>query len=190
MGLVVNQLEGVSEGDLMRRAEIGTEHHRSWWLSALSGKVSLAQEFVKSHGVIASEIMTKNVFTAKSNTPLWEIAETMEKKKIKRLPVLRGQRLIGIVSRSNLLQALTAQRDRITEDTSADDQSIRDELLQVLQKERWPNMAHLNVVVSAGTVHFWGLVNSEAQSEALRVAAENISGVKDVVDHTIIAGSS
>lgn len=177
----------VSEGDLMRRTEIGTERHRSWWLSAFTGAVSLAEDFVKSHGVKASEIMTKEVLTAREDTPLWEIAETLEKKKIKRMPVLRNGRIVGIVSRSNLLQALTAQRERLTAPSSKDDRAIREELMKVLKSESWPDMSHLNIVVLHGTVHFWGLVNSDSQRDALRVAAEGISGVRQVVDHTLNA---
>ena len=179
----------VSEGDLMRRTEIGTERHRSWWLSAFTGAVSLAEDFVKSHGLKASEIMTKNVFTAHEDTPLWEIAETLEKKKIKRMPILRDGRIIGIVSRANLLQALTAQREKLIEPLSKDDRAIREELVKVLKSESWPDMSHLNVVVLRGTVHFWGLVNSDAQRSALRVAAEGIPGVRQVMDHTLDAGT-
>lgn len=177
----------VSEGDLMRRTEIGTERHHSWWLSAFTGAVSLAEDFVKSHGVKASEIMTKEVLTANEDTPLWEIAETLEKRKIKRMPVLRKGRIVGIVSRANLLQALTVQREKLTEPASKDDRAIREELMTVLKSESWPDMSHLNVVVLKGTVHFWGLVNSDAQRDALQVAAEGISGVRQVVDHTLDA---
>lgn len=178
----------VSEGDLMRRSDIGTEPHRSWWLSAFSGAVSLAEDFVKHHGVKASEVMTRDVVSVTEDAELWQIAETLEKRKIRRVPVLRDGRVVGIVSRSNLLQALTAGREKIGE-PSKDDRAIREELLKALTGAKWSDMSHLNVVVRDGTVHFWGLVNSEAQREALEVAAEEIPGVRGVVDHTLVATS-
>ena len=185
-----NKLIGlVSEGDLMRRSGMGVEHHPSWWLSAFRGAVSMAEGFVKSHGVKASEIMTRDVLTAGEDTPLWNIAETLEKNKIKRLPIVRDGHLVGIVSRANLLHAITAQRDTAMESPSKDDRAIREELISILGSERWSDMAHLNIVVKDGTVHFWGLINAEAQREAMKVAAENVHGVSDVVDHTINAAT-
>lgn len=177
----------VSEGDLMRRSEMGTARHPPWWLSAFRGTVSLADGFIKSHGVLASEVMTRQLITADEDTPLWKIAETLEKKKIKRLPIVRAGRVVGIVSRSNLLQALAAQREKAMQSVSKDDQTIREEMLKVLKGEAWPDLSHLNIVVTGGTVHFWGLVNSESQREGLKVAAEAVGGVKDVVDHTLLA---
>lgn len=174
----------VSEGDLTRRSEIGTEYHRSWWLSAFGGAVTLAEDFVKSHGVKASEIMTDEVITADEDTPLWQIAETLERRKVKRLPVLRDGRVVGIVSRANLLQAVTAQRGKQADVPSQDDRTIRETLMDQLRQAPWSDMSHLNIVVLDGTVHFWGLVNTEAQRTALKVAAENIPGVSAVVDHT------
>ena len=179
----------VSEGDLMRRSEIGTERHPSWWLLAFRGAVSLAEDFTRSHGVKASEIMTKAVVTAGEDTPLWQIAETLEKKNIKRLPVVRDGRVVGIVSRANLVQALTARRDRAMAAPSKDDRAIREELVALLRDERWSDMAHLNIVVVEGTVHFWGLVNTDTQRDALRAAAESVSGVGEIVDHTVIAAT-
>ncbi len=179
----------VSEGDLMRRSEFENEHQPRWWLSALRGKVSLAEGFVKSHGMTASEIMTRDPATVSEDTQLWEIASGLEKRKIKCMPVVRDGRVVGVVSRANLLQALTAQRDKAMDAPSKDDRAIREELMGVLRNERWSDMSHLNIVVMNGVVHFWGLVNSEQQREALKVAAENISGVGEVVDHTLIAVS-
>lgn len=174
----------VSEGDLIRRSELGARDYKSWWLSAIGGSITLAEEFVKSHGVKAAEIMTEDVITVSEDTRLWEIAALLEKKKIKRVPVMRGGKVVGIVSRANLLQALAAQQERPPATPSASDRSIREALMQSLEDEPWSDSSHLNVVVLDGVVHYWGLVGSKAQSKALRVAAENIPGVKDVIDHT------
>lgn len=179
----------VSEGDLMRRSEIGTERPTRWWLSAFRGAVSMAEAFVKTHGLKASEIMTRDIITAREDTPLWEIAETLEKNKIKRLPVIRDGKLVGIVSRANLLQAITAQRGQAMAAPSKGDRAIREELIAELQAERWSDTSHLNIVVKNGAVHFWGLINAESQRDALKVAAESIGGVTDVIDHTINAAT-
>jgi CBS domain-containing protein len=177
----------VSEGDLLRRAEIGTERHRSWWLTAFRGAVSLAEEFTKSHSMKASEVMTKPVVTASEDTPLQQIAEILEKKKFKRVPVVRDGRVVGIVSRANLLQALTTQQEKMADTPSKDDRVIREAILKVLQGEKWSNMSHLNLVVLDGVVHFWGLVASDAQRQAVIVAAESVPGVRDIVDHMLDA---
>lgn len=174
----------VSEGDLIRRSEIGARDYKSWWLSAIGGSITLAEEFVKSHGVKASEIMTEDVVTIGPDTRLWEIASTLEKKKIKRVPVMQDGKLVGIVSRANLLQALAAQQESRPVQPSASDRAIREALMLSLENEPWSDTSHLNVVVIDGVVHYWGLVSSQAQSKALQVAAENVPGVTDVVDHT------
>ena len=174
----------VSEGDLMRRSELGARDYKSWWLSAIGGSIALAEEFVKSHGVKASEIMTEDVITVPSTAPVWEVAALLEKKKIKRVPVVDDGKLVGIVSRANLLQALAAQREKIAETPSGNDRGIREALIKVLEKEPWSDASHVNVVVLDGVVHYWGLIPSKAQSKAIRVAAEDIPGVKGVVDHT------
>lgn len=174
----------VSEGDLIRRSEIGARDYKSWWLSAIGGSITLAEEFVKSHGIKAREVMSDDVVTVGEDTRIWEIAATLEKKKIKRVPVTRDSKVIGIVSRANLLQALAAQREKPPAQPSVDDRGIREALLASLEHEPWSDASHLNVVVLDGVVHYWGIVRSKAQAKALRVAAENIHGVKDVVDHT------
>ena len=140
---------------------------------------------MKSHSMKATEVMTKDVITAREDTPLWEIAEILEKKKFKRVPVVRDGRVVGIVGRANLLHALTTQKEMTAKAPSTDDRGIREELLEVLRGEQWSNMSHLNVVVIGGVVHFWGLVGSDAQREALKVAAQGIVGVRDIVDRTL-----
>lgn len=173
----------VSEGDLVRRKEIGTEQKHSWWLSIFGNATVLADEFVKSHGITAADVMTKNVITANDDTPLWQIAETLEKEKIKRVPILRERRVVGIVSRANLLQALTLQQTNTPDTPSRKDSGIREELLLLLKDEPWANVSHLNVMVTDGVVHLWGSIRSEAQRDALSVAAKEVAGVKDVINH-------
>lgn len=174
----------VSEGDLIRRSEIGARDYSSWWLAAVGGKVRLAEEFVKTHGMTAADIMTQDVVIVTADTPVWQIAETLEKNKIKRVPVISDGALVGVVSRANLLQALAAQREKLLETPSSDDRNIRDVLINTLDSEAWSDLSHLNIVVLDGVVHYWGIVRSDAERQALKVAAEEIAGVHDVVDHT------
>lgn len=179
----------VSEGDLMRRAEIGTEKHRSWWLRLFSGGSELASEFAKSHGVKASEVMTANPITVAEDASLDEIAELLESRHIKRVPVLHDGKLAGIVSRANLIQALTALKEQVVAIPSSDDRLIREAVTAVIGKEDWAAGARLNVVVTKGVVHLWGLADSAEQEKALVVAAENVPGVAGVENHMALMPS-
>lgn len=179
----------VSEGDLMRRAEIGTERHRSWWLSLFSGGPELASEFAKSHGVKASEVMTANPITVDEDASLDEIAALLESRHIKRVPVLSDGKLAGIVSRANLIQALTALKEKVVTIPSSDDRLIREAMIAQIGKKDWAAGARLNVVVTNGVIHLWGLTDSAEQQKALVVAAENVPGVVGVENHMALMPS-
>src|SRR5690606_1511825 len=125
----------VSEGDLMRRSEAGTERRRSWWLEAFSSEEALAAEYVKAHGRRVAAVMTPRVITATPDTPLHEIATLFEKNSIKRVPIVKDGQLVGIVSRANLVQALASTRD--TSETSLSDAEIRERLMKHLQQQKW-----------------------------------------------------
>ncbi len=173
----------VSEGDLMRRPETETERHGSWWLQAVTDQEMLAREYIKSHGADAQNVMTRNVVTVTEKTSLGEIAHTLEANRIKRVPVVRDDRLVGIVSRANIIQALAAKKSRIDADVHVDDDRIRTELLETLKNEPWVSTASLNVVVNEGVVHLYGTVGSAAERSAIGVAAHNVRGVQSVEDH-------
>ncbi|MEM8646211.1 MAG: CBS domain-containing protein [Pseudomonadota bacterium] len=174
----------VSEGDLIQRDEIGTLPHRSWWLSALGTKAQLADEFIKSHGTSASSVMTVDVATASPDTPMAEIAEILERKRVKRVPILQEGKVVGIVSRANLLQALALQRGAAEDTPSVEDRALRERFLETIKQEPWTTAAHLNVIVKQGVLYLWGQVKSEKERQALVLAAKETPGVKDVVDHT------
>jgi CBS domain-containing protein len=171
----------VSEGDLMRRGE--TERRPSWWLAAFSNAEELAREFTKTRGIRAKDVMTREVLTVTEETPIATIAELLEKRRIKRVPVVRDGRIVGIVSRADLLRALAVQDIKPMVPVTQDDRVIRDQLLAVLKREPWADTHLLNILVSDGVVHLWGLVGSDAEQKALRVAAETIPGVRGVEDH-------
>jgi CBS domain-containing protein len=179
------KLVGVlSEGDFLRRQETRTERRRSRWLEFLMGPGRIAGEYTHSHGSKVAEVMTTDVQTVDEDTSLEDIVQLMERHRIKRVPVLRGKELVGIVTRSNLMHAMVSLA-RAAQPTAKDDAAIRERLLAEMQKELWAPVATANVVVSDGVVELWGVIVDERQREALKVAAENIPGVKAVKDHLV-----
>jgi CBS domain-containing protein len=176
----------ISEGDLMHRVELGTAQHRPRWIESLMGATTLAEEFTKSHGKKVGEIMTERVVAVSEDTPLAEIVRLFERERIKRVPVTRDGKLVGIVSRTNLIQAL-ASVSAHSKQPKETDQRIRQELLASLEEQSWTDFGDRNVIVHDGVVHLWGLVGSEAQHTALIALAESIPGVKSVSDEMIAA---
>jgi CBS domain-containing protein len=176
----------LSEADLIHRIEIGTEKRRPWWLEAVTGASTLAAEFAKSHGKKVGEVMTAGVISVSEDTPLSEIAALFERRGIKRVPVVKDGKLIGVVSRSNLIQALASVVGRIDQHDETDRQ-IRLELMSRLQQQSWTDFGSRNVTVSDRVVHLWGLVGSEAERKALLALAEGVPGVTRVSDEMIPA---
>ena len=174
-GRVVGML---SEADLVRRAEIGTEKQRPWWLEALTPGSMLAEEFAKAHGLRVSEVMSPHVVSASEETPLAEIAALLEKHRIKRVPIIEDGKLLGIVSRSNLVQALASSLQ--AEPAEEADREIRHELLSRLADQDWTDFGSRNVIVTGGVVHLWGLVGSPEERTALVTLAEGVRGVVGV----------
>jgi len=174
----------VSEGDLIRRPESGTESHRSWWLDLLADRDGVALDYVKSHGRMAGDVMTREVITVGERTPLAKIATLLERHRIKRVPVLCAGKVVGIVSRANLLHGLVAQKTASGK-AAASDREIRLRILNEFDKAGVDKL-YVNIVVTNGEVEFWGCVESETQKRALRVAAENVKGVKRLVDNVVV----
>ena len=175
----------VSEGDLLRRIETGTERHRARWIEALSSNAAAASEYVKQHGRKAADVMTRDVVTLPDTASLDEVAGTLESNRIKRVPLMRDGAMVGIVSRANLVQAL-ASRPAEPIARQGDDIRIRERLLTELRRHRWAEACSANVVVNDGVVHLWGVALSEPERNATRVAAENTWGVRRVVDHMTV----
>jgi CBS domain-containing protein len=171
----------ISEGDFIRRGEIGTERKRGRFLKFILGPGKEATDFVREHGRKVTEIMTKSPLTITEDTPLEEIVELMEKNDVKRLPVMRGDKIVGIVSRANLLQAV-ASLARQVPDPTADDDHIRNRVIDALEKNDWCPFG-LSVIVRDGVVHLSGVITEERSRQAAIVAAENVTGVVKVHDH-------
>jgi CBS domain-containing protein len=171
----------VSEGDFIRRSEIGTGRKRGRWLKFILGPGKTATDFVHKHGRKISEIMVPSPITITEDTPIEEIVDLMEKNNVKRLPVLRDDKLVGIVSRANLLQAV-ASLAREVPDPTADDAHIRNRIIDAMEKNDWCPFG-LSVIVRDGIVHLSGVITEERSRQAAIVAAENVEGVKKVHDH-------
>ena len=174
----------VTEGDFLRRSETATEKKRPRWLQFLLGSGKLADEYVSSHGRKIDEIMTRDPHTIVENTALEEIVHLMERHRIKRLPVVRGKQLVGIVSRANLLHALSSLA-RDVKPVATGDEEIRTRISKELDKQKWAPAALINTVVRNGVVELCGSITDERQRAALKVMAENIPGVKRVHDHLV-----
>lgn len=174
----------VTEGDFLRRAETGTQKRRPRWIEFLLGPGRLASEYVHTSGRKVGEIMTEEVYTVSEDTPLEEVVRLMERRRIKRAPVMRGRELVGIVTRANLLRALASIAAEAAP-TSTDDAAIRDRLLEELNKQPWAPVAMISVIVRNGVVQLSGALTDERQRQGIHVAAENIPGVKKIEDHMV-----
>ncbi len=174
----------VSEGDLLRRSETGTERKHSWWLDLIASPEERAREYVKSHAIHAGDVMTKKPITVHEDTPIAEIAALLEEKRIKRVPVVEGGKVLGIVSRADLLRGLaTAKLERTT---APGDEAIRAAVAKRLREEAGVRDWLMNITVSDGIVHLWGGVRSDAERRAAHIAAETVPGVRQVDDHLTI----
>jgi CBS domain-containing protein len=171
----------VSEGDFIRRSEIGTQRKRGRFLKFILGPGKEAADFVHEHGRKIGEIMTPQPLTVTEDTPLDEIADLMEKNGVKRLPVMRADKIVGIVTRSNLLQAVASLAREIP-DPTADDDHIRNRVIDAIEKNDWCPFG-LSVIVRDGIVHLSGVITEERSRKAAIVAAETVTGVNKVHDH-------
>jgi CBS domain-containing protein len=196
-----NHLVGiVSEGDLLHRVETGTERRperltgrrRSWWLDTIGSPQELARDYLKSHGRTAEDVMTREVITVTDTTELADVAMLLEIKRIKRVPVLCDGKLVGIVSRANLVRALAATKSNPAMDDDSDDRAVRQRLLAELMGQEWFKVKEwfkiwaADIIVRDRVVHFWFSVDhSEEERRAARIVAENIAGVRRVEEHIV-----
>ncbi|MGB6538225.1 MAG: CBS domain-containing protein [Xanthobacteraceae bacterium] len=171
----------VTEGDFLRRSEIGTQRQRPKWLEFLVGPGRLAAEYVRTSGRRVDEIMTPDPVSVSEEDSLETVVELMERHRVKRLPVMRGAQMVGIVSRANLMHALASlARD---DAPAANGSTIRDRILTAIGKQPWA--PRINVVVRNGVAELWGAIMEERERQALIVATENVVGVKEVHDHLV-----
>ncbi|MBI5899027.1 MAG: CBS domain-containing protein [Rhodocyclales bacterium] len=175
----------VSEGDLIHRAETGTRQRSSWWLRLLVTPEEPTQRYLKEFGRRARDVMTREVISVAPDTPLTEIAALLEKYHVKRVPVMEQGRLVGIVSRANLLRGVATWHK--PDNVRVEDSVLRERLLRALEEAELP-MHLINVTVSNGVVEFWGAVETERQIDAARAAAEATVGVVRLESHLVRRG--
>ncbi len=173
----------VSEGDLIRRPELDTDKPRRRWLGMLLSPEDLERDFVKTHGLRAEDVMSRPAISVSPGATLADIVDLMARRRIKRVLVLDGKRLAGIVTRTDLLRALHARRALTTEAVPADDRALREAILQALAATDWADRAILNVQVAGGLVDLWGAIESEQQRRAIHLAVERIPGVRGIREH-------
>jgi CBS domain-containing protein len=173
----------VTEGDFLRRAETDTGRHRPSWLEFFMSPGRLADEYVHAHGRKVEEVMSRNPHTISEDASLEEVVRTMERKRIKRVPVMRNGQLIGIITRANLVQAL-ASIARVIPPVLKDDAAIRDRILSEIDKLPW-GPAGINVLVRDGNVDLSGIILDESQREGIKVLVENVPGVREVHDNIV-----
>lgn len=167
----------VSEGDLMRRIA-DEDRHRSWWLSLFHSKYENAEDFAKARGRYARDVATRNVISVKEETPAGEIARLLESRQIKRVLVMRGDKLLGIVSRGDLLRGLASAESELPS-VAADDQALRAAVEKALKEVPGLDVAYIGVNVKDGVAEIWGIANSPDYARAARVAGESVPGVKE-----------
>ena len=180
---IKGKLTGIlTEGDLLRRPEIGTERGRSRWLDALFGPGDAADAYVRLHSRKVKDLMTRDPVTVKESAPLHEVVHLLERRNIKRLPVVRAGKVVGIISRANLIRAL-AGLHRVGRALERTDSAIRNRIFAQISKQDWAYSAFVDVTVRKGVVDLWGTITDLEQREALRGLAENTPGVKKIEDH-------
>jgi CBS domain-containing protein len=174
----------VSEGDLLHRVEMGTETRRSRWLELFSSTRDLASTFVREHGRLVADVMSTVVISVDDTTSVAEIADLMETRGIKRVPVMRDGKLVGIVTRGNLIRALASAAEPAStqDDAAASDREIAEAIVAALNGRRWA-VSKENVIVRDGVAHLWGVIESEAEERAICVAALEVKGVKAARAH-------
>jgi len=171
----------VSEGDLIRRPEIDTDRVKLGWLRLLLSDEARARDFVKSHGRKAREVMTQPAISVATDAPLAEVVRLMARHRIKRLPVVDKGRLVGLVTRTDLLRAVAARQAVAPADVK--DEELRARIDAMLREEDWAASAVVYVQVDKGVAQLWGTVESQEQREALILAVRGVPGVKDVQPH-------
>ena len=171
----------VTEGDFLRRGETGTQRRRPRWLEFILGPGRLSSEYVQAYGRKIADVMTSDPVCITEDVSLENVVDTLERHRVKRLPVIRDGKLVGIVSRANLVQAFATVLPR-TEGRRPEDSEIRRQILKEIDRHPWGGNL-VNVTVRDGVAELWGTVLDERERQALRVAVENVPGVTGIKDH-------
>lgn len=181
-----NRLVGlVTEGDFLRRGEISTDRQRPRWLRFLLGPGVMSSEYARANGRKVSEVMSEGVITTSEDADLSTLVDLMTSNGIKRIPIVRDGVPIGIVSRADLLAALSKSMPPRGPQPARDDADIRADILAEFDRTRCVPVAAIDVLVRDGIVELRGSISDERQRAAARVAVENTPGVKAIRDHML-----
>lgn len=172
----------VSESDLFHRAETDTERKRSWWLKVFTDTDVLARDYVKSHGLKAEDIMSRVVTSVHEKADLAEVADILDTHRIRRVPVVKEGKLIGLISRADIVRALI-QAEETSAGAKPDDSALQTAILKEIRSQSWLSARSVSVTVKNGVAELWGLVDSEEERKALHVLVEAVDGVQGVDDH-------
>jgi CBS domain-containing protein len=175
----------VSQTDLAHRSETGTEKRRKWWLEMFADPDSMAREYVKSHGHKARDVMTRVVVSVPEDASLAEVADVLDTQRIRQVPVTSGGRLVGMISRADLVRAL-AEATITSSKSRPDNGTLQKAVWEQVKAQLWLKSAFVNLAVKDGVVELWGAVDSKEQRDALRVLVEGVSGVQRVEDHVTL----
>ena len=173
----------ISEGDLLRRLQDSDRPRRSWWLELINSPETSAQDYIRARSQRIGDVMTRDVISVGENTPVSEIAGMLEKRRIKRVPVLRDGTVVGIVSRANLVHALAAASDGRLPQPSASDAELRKAVALAIEEVPGAAVNLINFTVENGSVAVWGMADSDFVENAVRVAVENVPGVRHIDVH-------
>ena len=178
----VKQLLGiVSEGDLLERVEVGAEPKAKWWLDGFSNAQALASRYVKAHGATVADVMTRQVATVRPDAELDEVANVLQAHRVKRVPVVQDGKLLGIVTRSDIVKAVSGAMGPGTgRRTDAD---LQRAILERMRTERWLDTSYVNLNVTQGKVNIHGLIGSAEERRALYTLVEELAGSGNVIDH-------
>ena len=172
----------LTASDLLHRVETGTEKRQSWFARFTANPDQMARQYAKSHGLKVHEVMSRHVISVREDASLNEVAEVLDANKLKRVPVVRGGSVVGIISRGDLVRALS-QVSVGTPIVNSDDASLQRTIVEQVRKQSWLESAFINITVKDSTVEVWGTVPSVDQRNALRVLIEECASVARIEDH-------
>jgi CBS domain-containing protein len=181
----------ISEGDLILRERAYRQRGGMAFLAQqlFEDHEKLALEYRKAHGLVAEDVMSEPVVTILPGTPVVEIAHLMAERQIKRVPVVDRGKLVGIVSRGDVLRAAYERLLTLEDDQrrpAPSDQEIVERLIAELRDEPWAEVSHIRPMCREGQVTLQGEVESEAEREAVEVAARGVAGVRGVANELVI----
>jgi CBS-domain-containing membrane protein len=175
----------VSQSDLLHRAELGTERKHKWWFRTFGDSNTLAKEFAKAHGLKAHDVMSRHVVSVREDSELGDVADILDNRRIKRVPVVQNGLLVGLITRGDLVRALSLVQVS-TPTGKIENAPLHRMLRDRIRAQRWLNKNYINLTVDDGVVELWGFVESEDERNALRALVEETSGVTRVEDNVMV----